>query len=502
MSMADSLTVLKKELMQIIVPQVIDLLATSIAKVAPVHEVEEGLWDLLLKAGHQALRAFFDSHGTGDLGEKIALPNGRDAHRLEKLHSRRYVSIFGEFALSRTVYGTREGQALEFVPFDNRLQLPESVYSQVLQDWDQALAVEQAFSQVSKTMARMLHLEQPVDSLEGMNRQMAKDVGNFRDLQGAPPAAEEGEILVASADQKGVVIRGQGTPTVCGGQRPGSQRANQKRMATVGAVYTIDPYLRSPADVVAALFRDSDYEAPPRPKPCHKRVWANLPKEEPPATSSIDAVFTWLWWESAQRNPRSKRPVICLFDGQSALWDACAEYLPFDDWVGILDFLHVTPRLWDAAKLLYGNKGKEVLPSVRHWALEVLEGKVEKVIRTLRRHGKQHRLSGAKKKVLARITGYLYKNRDRMHYDEYLRQGYPIASGIIEGACRHLVKDRMERAGMHWTLSGAQAMLDVRSIWIGDNWSAFQQFRIDREAKRLYPNREVVTGESYFALAA
>src|ERR1700733_4315309 len=216
MSMADSLTVLKKELLQNIVPQIIDLLATSMAKVAPVHDVEEGLWDLLLKAGHQTLRAFFDSHGTGNLGEKIALPDGRDVHRLEKLHSRRYVSIFGEFLLPRTVYGSREGQALEFVPFDNRLQLPESVYSQVLQDWDQALAVEQAFSQVSKTIARMLHLEQPVDSLEGMNRQMAKEVGDFRDLQGSPPAAEEGEILVASADQKGVVIRGQGTPTVCG----------------------------------------------------------------------------------------------------------------------------------------------------------------------------------------------------------------------------------------------------------------------------------------------
>jgi len=89
-----------------------------------------------------------------------------------------------------------------------------------------------------------------------------------------------------------------------------------------------------------------------------------------------------------------------------------------------------------------------------------------------------------------------------MQYDEYLRLGYPIASGVIEGACRHLVKDRMERAGMHWTVPGAQAMLDVRSVWIGGVWEDFQQQRIEYQLDRLYPHRELVAGEAYFALAA
>src|SRR5205823_14368219 len=103
-------------------------------------------------------------------------------------------------------------------------------------------------------------LDESVGSLEGMKHQMAHDVGRFRDSQGSPPAAEEGQVVVVTADCKGVVLRGQGTPTVCGGQRPAGQRANQKRMATVGAVYTVAPYVRTPAAVVAALFRDPDYE--------------------------------------------------------------------------------------------------------------------------------------------------------------------------------------------------------------------------------------------------
>ncbi len=502
MNITDSLGVLKVELTQILVPQIVDLVAAALTEGQPVHQVENGLWELALQVGRRALGAFLDAHGTGDLGPQVTLSEGREVQRLEELHSRRYVSIFGAFTLERTVYGCREGQALEFVPLDARLQLPQSVFSYVLQDWDQALAMEQPFSQVSQTIERILKLTQSVDSLEGVNRQQAQDVADFRDGQGSPPAAEEGQLVVVTADCKGIVIRGQGTKTVCGGERPAGQRANQKRMAAVASVYTVDRYVRTADEVVAALFRDPDYEPERRPKPRHKRVWASLPHEGAAPRTSIAVVFDWVWWEFAQRNPQLKRPTLCLCDGQEALWQACGDAVLDDDRIDILDLLHVTPRLWAAAKLLYGQKTKHVLPFVRQRVTQVLEGKVESVIRTLRRLAEAHGLASAKKKALRRICSYLHKNRQRMHYDEYLRQGYPIASGVIEGACRHLIKDRMERAGMHWTLAGAQAMLDLRSVWIGGHWEAFQAQRIERATERLYPHRNLVAGEAFFNLAA
>ena len=501
MNITDSLDVLKMELTQNLVPQILDLLTTALTEGRPIHEVENGVWDLALQVGRRGLGVFLDCHGTGDLGPILTLPDGREVQRLEERHVRRYVSIFGSFRLERTVYGSREGQALEFVPLDQRLQLPESVFSYVLQDWDQALAMEEPFGQVNQTIERILKLKQSVDSLEGVNRQQAQDVADFRDLQGSPPAAEEGQIVVVTADCKGIVIRGQGTPTVCGGERPAGQRANQKRMAAVAAVYTVDPYVRTADDVVAALFRDPDYEPQPRPEPCHKRVWASLPHESPKPQSSIAVVFDWVWWEFAQRNPELTRPTVCLCDGQEALWQACADSVLDKSRIDILDLLHVTPRLWAAAKLLYGEKSKEVLPFVRQRVTQVLEGKVETVIRTVRRLAQERGLPRAKKQALGRICSYLNKNRQRMRYDEYLRQGYPIASGVIEGACRHLIKDRMERAGMHWTLAGAQAMLDLRSVWIGGHWQAFQQERREQETARLYPHRKLVAGEAFFALA-
>ena len=142
-----------------------------------------------------------------------------------------------------------------------------------------------------------------------------------------------------------------------------------------------------------------------------------------------------------------------------------------------------------------------MLPFVRQRVTQVLQGKVEAVLRGLRRLAKQRGLKGAPKKALARICGYLRKNRGRMRYEVYLREGYPIASGVIEGACRHLVKDRMERAGMHWTVAGAQAMLDLRSVWIAGQWEAFQASRIEQERERLYPHRSLVAGEAFFSMA-
>ena len=88
---------------------------------------------------------------------------------------------------------------------------------------------------------------------------------------------------------------------------------------------------------------------------------------------------------------------------------------------------------------------------------------------------------------LQTVCNYLEKNLPRMRYDEYLAAGYPIASGVIEGACRYVVKDRMERAGMRWTVAGAQAMLDLRTTYVNGQWHEFQSYRIQQERKRLYP---------------
>jgi hypothetical protein len=477
---------------------------------SPLHEVEHALWKRVLGIGRHALQLFFNSLGNGDMGETLALPDRSLAHRLPELHARRYLSVFGEFVLQRTVYGSREGQKIDFVPLDNRLELPESVFSYLLQDWDQSLCAEQAFGQVNATIARILGLKQSVDSLEQMNHEMAQSASTYQVSRPVPPAEEEGAFFVASADGKGIVMRRSANDPAPAAHRTKGEKASCKRMATVGAVYSVDRYIRTPEQVVAALFRDQPEQKPPaRPLPRHKHVWAHLPQEQPAkakpskAKSSkakgtgMSVLYVWMLWELCRRNPRQAKETVYLHDGQESLWDACQKYLPQSNSVGILDLLHVTPRLWQAAHLFHEEKSQEAETFVRERLLRILRGEVLLVVRGLRVMGTKHGLKANKRKALEVLCGYLERNAERMAYDRYLAAGYPIASGIIEGACRHVVKDRMERAGMHWTPEGAQAMLEVRSIFVSDCWAAFQEYRIRQETKRLYPHRELVEGANF-----
>ena len=348
---------LKSEPLQQELVELSSFLDASLKDGTALHNVEQGLWTRLLRLGHHCLQQFLAAQGTGDQGETVTLPTGQDCQRLPKLHWRRYVSIFGVFSLARTAYGSREGQPIQFVPLDNRLQLPASDFSYLLQDWDQSLCVEEAFGQVRSTVARILNLKQPVDSLERMNQEMAQAVEPYRLSLQPPPPEAEGELFVVSADGKGVVMRRQAEDPVPAAHRTKGQKASQKRMATVGSVYSVDRFVRTPEEVVAALFRDPDQKKRPRPKPCGKQVWASLVNDaEPHRPSGQRAVYLWLLWELALRNPGQAKETVQLHDGQESLWEAAQQYLPSSNCVPILDILHVTPRLWQAAHLFHAEE--------------------------------------------------------------------------------------------------------------------------------------------------
>lgn len=496
MSMTHERDVLKSETMEHQFEEMQEFVRQAAKDGRAMHEVERGLWQRLRQIGHTCLEQFLRLQGNGDLGESVTLPTGEVGQRLEELHERRYVSIFGEFRLQRVVYGSRDKQKIDLVPLDNRLQLPESVFSYVLQDWDQSLCVEEAFRQANATMWRMLELEQSVDSLERMNQEMAEGVTTF--MLNRPQPEQEGELVVASADQKGIVLRRQPDDPPPKAHRTKGDKASQKRMATVATVYTVDRYRRRPEEVVAALFRDAPEPSRDRPRPQSKEVWASLPRDEQPG-SGIAAAFAWMIGELYLRGRVADKPLVFISDGQEALWEARQEWLP-QRAVNILDLLHVTPRLWKAAHVFHQEGSQAAEDFVRERVLRVLHGKAAGVVRGLREMATKQDLSGTKKKTIATVCAYLETNLERMHYDDYLRAGYPIASGAVEGACRHLVKDRMERAGMHWTVAGAQAMLDVRSIYVSRLWDEYQEYRIQHETQRLYPHRSLV--EQHFAMAA
>jgi len=465
------------------------------------HVVEEQLFRQLLVVGRQVYEHFLAFHGTGDVGEQFALPDGRQVQRFPEPHARPLVTIFGEFTLARAVYGSREGQQIEAAPLDARLQLPDSKFSYLLQNWDQLVTTEQPYGQVSRIMELILGVSQHVDSLERMSRQMAARAEEFSRSQPPPPAAEEGEILVESADGKGVPIRhAADAPPIRDHAHRRGPKPDRKRMATIGAVYSVDRFVRTPEQVLEALFHDPQQprpdDLPQRPRPQHKRTYARL-DDDPrvPAAQRVNgqaATFGWLDQQVRSRLARRRKPieVVCVMDGQKSLWDTKATFQADLPTVDILDLLHVTSRLWTAAHLFHPQDLVAAEAFVREQTLRILRGRVKSVIHSLRSRATRRGLAAAARKSLEVICNYFAKNRARMRYDEYLQKGYPIASGVIEGACRHVVKDRLERTGMSWTRRGAQALLHLRAIATSDHWDAYQTYRVERETQRLYPYRQ------------
>ena len=489
-----------------------NLVEMSAENGAAVHVVEREVWSRILRIGHQALKLFFSYCGNGDMGAEMTDSDGRVLKRLADMHQRQYLSVFGLFELERYVYGTREGQRIEEVPFDARLQLPEGKFSYLLQEWDQSLVVQSAYAETDRTIARILGFSQSVDSMERMNRDMSEPVGEFFATQSVPPPAKEGEVVVASADGKGVCIRGGTTET----QKDGSdstedRKPGGKKMAVVGSVYAVAPYERSGEEVLKALFRNRSKHPPPkpdrRPKPQNKQVRASLRRDEADTTAlSMQDIFGWLGKEVQQRNPLGENDVVVLMDGQISLWDAAEHYIEgvVDGMkvVQILDLLHAASYVWSAAHLFHPKKSVAALNFARARIARILNGEVLGVVRGLRWQGTHAGLGKKKQKKLEVICSYLQNNAHRMRYDEYLAAGYPIASGVIEGACRYLVKDRMERTGMRWVLHGAQSMPALRSIYLSGHWDEFTRFRIEKERLRLYPNSLAENADMDLALAS
>lgn len=479
-------------------------------------EIERRAMPELMRLGLEFLTGHVEGQGTGDAGPEVTREQ-RTLGRSEELHTRRYLSIFGELQIARYVYAVREGQKAEYVPLDARLGLPAGENSYVLEEWQQRLCVKDAFGQSVEDLKAILGQGVSVRTAEGMNRSMAAHADAYRLAQPVPPAAEEAELLVVTGDGKGVVMRrplaeelreateGTGEPApkriavpaggredprrlpaaAVAGETAKKTRNGKKQMACVGAVYTIDRFVRTTDEVLDDMARRARTKN--RPRPQHKRVWAEMTRIlEGEAVSGREWLFCSLAVECKQRDPERKKTLICLLDGERSLWDM--QRFWFGRAVGILDIFHVSERIWEVAHCFHARESDGAGQFATHHLRMILDGKVSYVLRNLRRLLKEQEkeLGSEKRKTLNEAITYFENNQEHMRYDEYLAAGYPIGSGVAEGACRHLVKDRLELTGMRWERKGAQSMLHLRAIYLNGEWDQFVNYRIAKEQAALY----------------
>lgn len=466
---------------------------------------ERSVWELVKRAGHAAMELLISLQGTGDLGEHVAIGEDRQLQRSDEPTATPVRSIFGEHSFQQFTYSAGVNKKIELRPISTRLQLSENRWSYLLEEFSQMFSVDQAYNQAASNLERVFGSKFSVDTLERTNSRMGRQADAFLDALPKPSPKTESKILVASADCKGVPLIKENVDPVAAFQTA-RKRPGNRRMATVASVYTVAPYERTAEQIIASLFRDptEPTDHPKRPQPANKHTMAHLPTvfvdddEEVP----ISAIFEGMAWLAAQVDQRQQpdQPCILLMDGQQALWDAAVVCLGANVAIEILDIIHVSSYVWEAAALITTTEEARKA-FTRERLLKILQGEISGVIRGLRRMGSIAKLTGEKLKDLQRICGYFESNQSRMCYDKYLAAGYPIASGVIEGACGHLVKDRMERSGMRWTQEGARNMLNIRAAFQSSYWDQFCQQRITQLNKELHPHTILLADYKPLALA-
>jgi hypothetical protein len=448
-----------------------------------IDKVERELFSQLLLVGRTMLEGFVAAQGDGDAGPTLD-QEGRTLRRSEEQHPRRYLSIFGELSISRWVYAEREGQMIAAAPLDAWLSLPAGEFSYVLEDWQQRLCVKESFHEGVTSLRALLGVAPSERAAEQMNQRMAQSAARFHLHRGTPPPQEEGELLVATADGKGVPMRRPLLERVHSSPRRGKgEKANKKQMAYVGAVYSIDRYRRTADDVLDEVQRRERRKD--RPAPRHKRVWAEMTcVQEGESWSGRVQLFAELAVACHERDPQHQKTLVCLLDGEAGLWSMRGQWLGWS--VGILDIFHVLERLWLVAHCLHPEKSRAAEAYVSHHLRMLLEGQVGYVIGNFKRLINEAQVRGSQRQTVQAVITYYENNREHMRYDEYLAAGYPIGSGVAEGACRHLVKDRLEQTGMRWTVNGAQAMLHTRAVYLNGQWDDLLEYHIQTEQTVLY----------------
>jgi hypothetical protein len=443
----------------------------------------------------ELIRKLLQAHLDARAGSRAVEPV-RDADGVTRtaghVHTRELETIFGTVTVTRVGYGAEGAPSLH--PLDGQLNLPVEQYSHEVRRRVALEAAKGAFDAGVETLGTYTGAHVPKRQFEELVVRAAQDFDAFYQARhlSAEAAPVTGSILVLTVDGKGVVMRPEdlraatqkaaATRATTFTARLGQgRRVHAKRMASVAAVYTIEPFMRTPDEIFPPAGKLA--AAPPRPAPKHKRVWASL--ERTPAE-----VITAMFDEAQHRDPRHRKQWVALVDGNETQIDLLTQQtaarqvkMPI-----VLDFIHVAEYVWEASRAFATEslaRDAWVLPRLR----AILRGKASGVAAGMRRSATRRGVAAEDRTPVDVCADYLLKYAPYLHYHLALEHGAPIATGVIEGACGHLVEDRMNLTGARWSLQGAEAVLRLRALRSSGDFDDYWRFHERAEHARNHAAR-------------
>jgi hypothetical protein len=445
-------------------------------------QIAARFWDLARQAvqDHLDLRAAGERVLT-DVVDAEGVPRGR----VETGRERVLTTIFGVVVVDRLAY--RQRGCSDLHPADAALNLPAEMHSHGLRRLAAVEATRGSFGQAVAAIGRTTRQRVGKRQVEALTVRAAVDVEGFYG-QRRPQACADGVVLAMSADAKGVVMRREGLrePTAkaqasrkLSTRLSAGEKSNRKRMAEVVGVFDCVPAVRTVDDILPAPGQDV------QPGPVTSGKWLSASVEHD-AAETITAMFG----EATRRDPQHRRTWICLLDGNAHQIDRVnAEARARNVTVTlIIDFIHVLEYLWGAAWCLYPRADPAAETWVRDQARRVLTGHTDQVITELGTHTSDDPANTTPAGI-DRAVRYLTNQQPYLDYPTALAAGWPIATGVIEGACRHLVKDRMDITGARWGLDTAEAVLKLRAAISNGDFDAYWSYHLDQEHQRTHKAR-------------
>jgi hypothetical protein len=458
--------------------------------------IEERIMPLLRKAGLSALQDLADKQA--DQEQRLDDVRGDDGVRrgnVERGRKRVLWTVLGAVFISRLAYRTRVSGQANLYPQDARLNLPAEKHSHGLRRMCAVEAAGGSFESVLGALARNTGQQLGKRQVEGLVLLAAADVKAFyasRGLEWKRDPADSGKALVITADGASVHMvaeelspetrkTGESKPKheSAGHTEHGKVRTGRCRMVENVGVYDSEHEPRCAEDVMPG--RDSE-RARKAPRTSGKWLFASFDMAE---------AITKMFDEACRRDPEHQRELVALVDGLNQQLDCITAEAARRGLTPtiLIDYIHVRGYLWDAAKCFHPRSEKKAEELVNEWAHAILTGKAKDVTHSIRYNATRQGLSDSRRVDADRCADYLTNKAPYLDYSTALAKGWPIATGVIEGACRHLVKDRMDITGARWSKAGAEAVLHLRALVINRDFDEYWEFHLEQEMERVHLSR-------------
>lgn len=442
--------------------------------------------------GRELLRRLFQDHADLRAVREERLPevtgsDGVQRRRTERGHVRSLTTKFGDVAITRLAYRVRGAGNLH--PADAIWNLPAGKHSHGLAELAAREVVRGSFESAQAAIEQATGVHVGKRQIEDLTVRAAADITDFHTGRRPEPAGPA-TLLILTLDGKGVVMRPEAlraatakaaaTSTGKLGTRlsPG-EKNGRKRMAELACVYDCVPVVRTPGDVITQPGIPHNPGRSRGPKATGKWLTGSV-------TDDVPAVVTAAFDEATRRDPDHQRTWVVLVDGNRHQIEAIqAEATRRGVTVHIVvDFIHVLEYIWGAAWSFFHPGDPDAEQWVAGVLTKILDGKARQVAAGIRRRATTYGYTGPERAGADKCADYLTAKADYLAYDHALEHGWPIATGVIEGACRHLVKDRLDITGARWGLAGAEAILRLRALISCGDFNDYWHFHLHREHDR------------------